>query len=104
MCRTSWWPSRTDGGKNKDAVSKFLNFFYQTDNAANFQKEEGFLPVTKSAGDVISRRRPYYKPFVDALPNAKFYPTGNAAWGPLANTVKEKHRHGASPRRTRRAS
>jgi ABC-type glycerol-3-phosphate transport system substrate-binding protein len=81
---------KNGGGKKKDAVSKFLNFFYQTNNIANFQKEEGFLPVTKSAGAVISSAVPYDKPFVDALPNAKFYPTGNAAWGPLANTVKEK--------------
>ncbi|MEV0399831.1 extracellular solute-binding protein [Actinoallomurus sp. NPDC050550] len=81
---------KNNGGKKKDAVSKFLNFFYQTNNVANFQKEEGFLPVTKSAGDVISGAVPYDKPFIDALPNAKFYPTGNAAWGPLANTIKEK--------------
>jgi multiple sugar transport system substrate-binding protein len=81
---------KNDGGKKKDAVSKFLNFFYQTNNVANFQKEEGFLPVTKSAGTVISGAVPYDKPFIDALPSAKFYPTGNAAWGPLANTVKEK--------------
>jgi ABC-type glycerol-3-phosphate transport system substrate-binding protein len=81
---------KNNGGTKKDAVSKFLNFFYQTNNVANFQKEEGFLPVTKSAGDVIGNAVPYDKPFIDALPNAKFYPTGNAAWGPLANTVKEK--------------
>jgi multiple sugar transport system substrate-binding protein len=81
---------KNGGGKKKDAVSKFLNFFYQTNNVANFQKEEGFLPVTKSAGTVIASAVPYDKPFIDALPNAKFYPTGNAAWGPLANTVKEK--------------
>jgi multiple sugar transport system substrate-binding protein len=81
---------KNNGGKKKDAVSKFLNFFYQTNNVANFQKEEGFLPVTKSAGDVIGKAVPYDKPFIDALPNAKSYPTGNAAWGPLANTVKEK--------------
>ncbi|GAA0356471.1 extracellular solute-binding protein [Actinoallomurus spadix] len=81
---------KNDGGKKKDAVSKFLNFFYQANNVANFQKEEGFLPVTKSAGDVIANAVPYDKPFIDALPNAKFYPTGNAAWGPLANTIKEK--------------
>jgi multiple sugar transport system substrate-binding protein len=81
---------KNSGGKKKDAVSKFLNFFYQTNNVANFQKEEGFLPVTKSAGTVISNAVPYDKPFIDALPSAKFYPSGNAAWGPLANTVKEK--------------
>jgi multiple sugar transport system substrate-binding protein len=81
---------KNNGGKKKDAVSKFLNFFYQANNVANFQKEEGFLPVTKSAGDVIANAVPYDKPFIDALPNAKFYPTGNAAWGPLANTIKEK--------------
>jgi multiple sugar transport system substrate-binding protein len=81
---------KNNGGKKKDAISKFLNFFYQANNVANFQKEEGFLPVTKSAGDVIGSAVPYDKPFIDALPNAKFYPTGNAAWGPLANTIKEK--------------
>ncbi len=81
---------KNDGGKKKDAVSKFLNFFYQVKNVADFQQQEGFLPVTKSASSVIANAVPYDKPFIDALPNAKFYPTGKAAWGPLADTIKQK--------------
>jgi ABC-type glycerol-3-phosphate transport system substrate-binding protein len=77
-----------NGGKNKDAVSKFLNFFYQKDNSAKFLQTEGFLSVTKSAGDALSTD-PYYKPFVDALSTAKFAPTDNPAWSSVAGAVKQ---------------
>jgi ABC-type glycerol-3-phosphate transport system substrate-binding protein len=77
-----------NGGKNKDAVSKLLNFFYQKDNSAKFLQTEGFLSVTKSAGDALSTD-PYYKPFVDGLANAKFAPTDNPAWSAVAGAVKQ---------------
>ncbi|MEU5877522.1 extracellular solute-binding protein [Spirillospora sp. NPDC047279] len=75
-------------GKNKDAITKFLNHFYQAENTSKFLKLEGFLPVTKSAGDALSAD-PYFKQFVDALPTSKFAPTGNPAWSAVAGAVKQ---------------
>ncbi|MCW2864910.1 MAG: transporter substrate-binding protein [Actinoallomurus sp.] len=77
-----------NGGKNKDAVTKFLNYFYQQQNYAKFLKLENFLPTTKSAGSALSSD-PYYKQFVDALPQAKFAPTSNPAWSAVAGAVKQ---------------
>jgi multiple sugar transport system substrate-binding protein len=77
-----------NGGKNKDAVTKFLNYFYQQQNYAKFLKLENFLPTTKSAGNALSSD-PYYKQFVDALPQAKFAPTSNPAWSAVAGAVKQ---------------
>lgn len=79
---------KKNGGKNKDAVAKFLNFFYQKDNAARFLQTEGFLPVTRSAGDALSSN-PYYKPFVDSVSTARFAPTGNPAWSKVEGEVKQ---------------
>ncbi|WP_433328443.1 extracellular solute-binding protein [Spirillospora sp. CA-294931] len=75
-------------GKNKDGVTKFLNHFYQAENTSKFLKTEGFLPVTKSAGDALSAD-PYFKQFVDALPTSKFAPTGNPSWTAVAGAVKQ---------------
>jgi ABC-type glycerol-3-phosphate transport system substrate-binding protein len=79
---------KNSGETNKPAVSKFLNYFYQQQNYAKFLKLENFLPVTKSAGDALSAD-PYFKQFVDSLPNAKFAPTSNPAWSAVAGAVKQ---------------
>ncbi|MQY06881.1 extracellular solute-binding protein [Actinomadura macrotermitis] len=79
---------KKDGGKNKEAVKKFLDFYYQKENTAKFLKLENFLPVTKSAGDALSAD-PYFKQFVDALPASKFAPTTNPAWTAVAGAVKQ---------------
>ncbi|WUI00827.1 extracellular solute-binding protein [Spirillospora sp. NBC_00431] len=75
-------------GKNKDAIKKFLDFFYQKENTSKFLTTSGFLPVTKSAGDALSAD-PYMKLFVDALPTSKFAPTSNPAWSAVAGAVKQ---------------
>ena len=79
---------KKDGDKNKEAIKKFLDFFYQKDNTSKFLIKEGFLPVTKSAEDALSAD-PYMKQFVDALPTSKFAPTSNPAWSAVAGAVKQ---------------
>ncbi|MFC6885553.1 MULTISPECIES: extracellular solute-binding protein [Actinomadura] len=79
---------KKNDGKNKEAVTKFLDFFYQKDNTSKFLTKEGFLPVTSSAGAALSAD-PYMKQFVDALPTSKFAPTSNPAWTAVAGAVKQ---------------
>ncbi|POM27498.1 Maltose-binding periplasmic protein precursor [Actinomadura rubteroloni] len=79
---------KKNGGKNREAVRRFLDFFYTAQNTSKFLKLEGFLPVTKSAGDALSSD-PYMKQFVDALPTSKFAPTSNPAWSAVAGAVKQ---------------
>lgn len=84
---------KKNGGADKPAVRKFLDFFYQKENAAKFVSTEGFLPVTTSAGDALSsdsRNGAYYKPFVDALSDAQFAPTDDPAWAAVDGAVKQR--------------
>jgi multiple sugar transport system substrate-binding protein len=74
-------------------VKKFLDFFYQKENAAKFVSTEGFLSVTESAGQVLSsdsQNAAYYKPFVDALSSAEFAPADDPAWAAVDGAVKQR--------------
>ncbi|MET7688957.1 extracellular solute-binding protein [Streptomyces sp. NPDC005483] len=81
---------KKDGGKNREAVNKFLDFVYQKENASTFLSTEGFLSVTKSAGDALSSDTAYYKPFVDALAGARFAPADNPGWAAVDGAVKQQ--------------
>ncbi|MET7476982.1 extracellular solute-binding protein [Streptomyces sp. NPDC005648] len=84
---------KKSGGSNKATVKKFLDFVYQKENAAKFVSTEGFLSVTKSAGDALSSDSAdaaYYKPFVDALADAEFAPADDPAWAAVDGAVKQR--------------
>ncbi|MGW1562488.1 extracellular solute-binding protein [Streptomyces sp. NPDC002144] len=84
---------KKSGGSNKATVKKFLDFLYRKENAAKFLSTEGFLSVTKSAGDALSsdsENAAYYKPFVDALADAEFAPADDPAWAAVDGAVKQR--------------
>ena len=68
---------QNDGDKQEE-ITKFLDFFYSTDVYTNFVKTENFLPVTKSASENLDN--PDMAVFLEALPDAQFYPSTNPAW------------------------
>jgi multiple sugar transport system substrate-binding protein len=68
---------KNDGDK-QDAIREFLDYFYTTDVYSKFVTTENFLPVTKSAAEQMDN--PDMQVFLDALPNAKFYPSTNPGW------------------------
>jgi len=71
---------------NKDAASKWLNFLYQPANYAAFLKAAGgFIPATKSASTAVDSS---LLPFINALPNAIFYPGDLAAWPKVAGAIQ----------------
>jgi multiple sugar transport system substrate-binding protein len=70
----------------QDSIKKFLDFFYQKDNYVKFNDNEGFIPATKSGGEAVN---PDLKTFLDALPDAKFYPATNPAWAGTSGAFKE---------------
>ena len=76
--------------KHPDVVKAFFGFLFQQENYGKFIDTEGFLPVTKSESDKISESNPVQKVFIDAVANAKFYPTTNPTWGAIAPQVKER--------------
>lgn len=63
----------------KDAVKKFMDFFFADDQYLAFVKGENFLPTTKSGATAMGSDEAL-KPFIDLLPSSKFYPTTNPAW------------------------
>jgi len=65
---------KNDGNK-QDSIRKFLDYFYSQAVYSNFVTTEHFLPVTKSG-----TTDPTLKGFLDALPDAKFYPSTNPKW------------------------
>lgn len=60
--------------QHKDAVVKFLQFFYQDRYRLQFNKDFGMLPVRKSVAKDAYFQRPTVKPFIEQLPNAKPWP------------------------------
>ena len=68
---------KNDGDK-QEAITTFLDYFYSTEVYTNFVKTENFLPVTTSASEKLDN--PDVQVFLDALPEAQFYPSTNPAW------------------------
>lgn len=60
--------------KHPDAVSKFLDYFYDDKRYEEFMKKEGMLPTTKAVGESMSKADPLAAKFIQQLPIAKFYP------------------------------
>jgi multiple sugar transport system substrate-binding protein len=66
-------------GDKQDAIKTFLDYFYSSEVYTNFVETENFLPVTKSGAEQLGDD-PDMKVFIDALPDAKFYPSTNTGW------------------------
>lgn len=71
----------------QDAIAKFLDFFYEQANYVKFNDNEGFIPATKSGAEAAAAK-PELKTFLEALPDAKFYPATNPAWGQTSGAFK----------------
>ena len=93
---------KNDGSK-QESIQTFLDYFYSTDVYNNFVTTEKFLPVTESGAE--SFENPDLQVFLDALPNAQFYPSTNPAWAAAQGGVPEPDRPdrpGQGPRRRAR--
>ena len=69
---------KNDGDK-QEAITKFFDYFYTPDVYVNWVTTEGFLPTTISGGEQLADD-PKLKVFLDALPDAQFYPSTNPNW------------------------
>jgi multiple sugar transport system substrate-binding protein len=67
------------------AMKKFFDYFYSAPVYSKWVAAEGFLPVTKSGAEALKSNQDI-KPFVEALPDAKFYPAANPKW-PVAQSA-----------------
>jgi multiple sugar transport system substrate-binding protein len=69
---------QNDGDK-QDAITKFFDYYYSADVYVPWVQAEGFLPVTKSGAEELSGEEAL-APFLEVLPDAKFYPSTNPKW------------------------
>ena len=74
-------------GDKKDAITKFLDYYYSADVYVPWVQTEGFLPTTKSGAEALAGEEAL-KPFLDVLPNAKFYPSTNPQWSAADGAFK----------------
>lgn len=75
---------------HKDQIKAFLDVAYNTENQLKFQQDNSFVPVTKSvmtkmAADPANAK---LKPFIELMPNAKFYPVNDTAWDVISPKIK----------------
>lgn len=63
----------------RPAIKAFFDYWYSAPVYTKWVGAEGFLPVTKS-GVAQMGSNTDIKPFLDLLPNAKFYPASNPKW------------------------
>ena len=74
---------------NTQAVSKFLNFFYQADNYTRFLTSQGFLPATASASTALQGNADF-APFLKLLPTARFYPSTDPTFPAVQGAVQNQ--------------
>ncbi len=77
---------QNDGDK-KEAITKFFDYYFSADVYVPWVQAEGFLPTTKSGAEQLSGEEAL-KPFLDVLPDAKFYPSTNPAWSATDGAFK----------------
>ena len=75
--------------EHKPVVKAFLDFVFKQDNYGKFIDTEGFLPVTQSVSDAVAAKDAKQKVFIEAVDDARFYPTTNPTWAAIAPQVKQ---------------
>ncbi|MBA0126193.1 extracellular solute-binding protein [Haloechinothrix sp. YIM 98757] len=78
-----------DNPGNEEAVNAFLDFVYDTDNYTEFLSTERFLPATDSASEAMTSDAEL-APFIEALPEARFFPTTRPEWTEVDGAVKQE--------------
>ncbi|MDH6133896.1 multiple sugar transport system substrate-binding protein [Kitasatospora sp. MAA4] len=85
-----WMMAFTANG-HRDQIRTFLNFAYLKQNMLKLDETYNFLPVTQDSLDAMTAGGQHndLKPFLDALPNASFYPYGDPAWDTVSGRLKK---------------
>ena len=77
---------KTDGSK-QEAITKFFDYYFQAENYVPWVDAEGFLPTTKSGATELEDEEAL-QPFLEALPDAQFYPSSNPKWSATDGAFK----------------
>jgi multiple sugar transport system substrate-binding protein len=71
------------------SIKKFLDYFYSAPVYTKWVGAEGFLPTTKTGAEAMASNATI-KPFLDLLPNAKFYPSTNPNWAAAQGAIQSQ--------------
>ena len=71
-------------------IGEFLDFVYANENMQPFLKQHDLLPVTVSMTDAMRADESAKDlwPFLDQLPAARLYPSGDPAWTKVSARIK----------------
>jgi multiple sugar transport system substrate-binding protein len=82
------WIMAFNKNGHKDAIRKFMDFYFSSDAQAKISDTYKLLPVTASASAKLSTD-PNLKPFLDLLPKATFYPFTDPKWSDVNTQIKQ---------------
>ncbi|MEV7007016.1 extracellular solute-binding protein [Streptosporangium sp. NPDC051022] len=82
------WIMAFNKNGHQEQIKKFFDFFYASTAAQKISDTYKLLPVTKSGIEKLSSDEKL-KPFLDALPNATFYPFQDPKWSEVNTQVKQ---------------
>ncbi len=78
---------KEDTPERKAAISKFLDFFYAPENYTQFMINEGMLPATQAATELLVEQNPDQAAYLDVLAGAKFYARNLTSWREAMTTL-----------------
>jgi len=86
------WMMAFKANGHKAEIKKFLNFVYTKENTLTFDEQYNLLPVTQDtrAEMTASGNHQDLAEFLNALPNASFYPLGDPSWDKVSGMVKQR--------------
>ncbi|WP_067177612.1 extracellular solute-binding protein [Microtetraspora niveoalba] len=82
------WIMAFNKNGHQEEIKKFFDFFYASSAAQKISDTYKLLPVTKSGIEKLSGDEKL-KPFLDALPNATFYPFTDPKWSEVNTQIKQ---------------
>ncbi|WP_433256621.1 extracellular solute-binding protein [Streptosporangium sp. CA-135522] len=82
------WIMAFNKNGHKEEVKKFFDFFYSSSAVQKISDTYKLLPVTTSGIEKLSSDEKL-KPFLDALPNATFYPFTDPKWSEVNTQIKQ---------------
>ncbi|MGV9328772.1 extracellular solute-binding protein [Streptosporangium sandarakinum] len=82
------WIMAFNKNGHKEEIKKFFDFFYSSSAVQKISDTYKLLPVTTSGIEKLSSDEKL-KPFLDALPNATFYPFTDPKWSEVNTQMKQ---------------
>ena len=70
-----------------DAVTTFIDFFYEDERYADWVIMEDFLPATTTGGEIMAAADPAAGAWIEIVGSANFYPAAKAEWADVKQGV-----------------